>query len=158
MALGGGCLSFHRDGDGPVTESPESSVSISPINAENFPALRVLVVDDEFLIRWSIAETLESAGCSVLQAETGRDALRILTDASLPIDAVVLDYRLPDSNDLTLLSHIRELAPQRPVILMSAYGSTDMVQGARALGAYEVLNKPFDLQHLHALIREACAQ
>jgi two-component system response regulator AtoC len=133
-------------------------VSISPVRAENSPTLRVLVVDDEFLIRWSIAETLESAGHGVLQAETRRDALRILTDPTTPIDAVVLDYRLPDSNDLSLLALICELAPERPVILMSAYGSTDMTQGARALGAYELLNKPFDLQHLHALIREACGQ
>ena len=133
-------------------------MSISPVRAENSPTLRVLVVDDEFLIRWSIAETLESAGHRVLQAETRRDALRILTDASTPIEAVVLDDRLPDSNDLTLLSHVRALAPERPVILMSAYGSTDMAQGAKDLGAYEVLNKPFDLQRLHSLIRQACGQ
>jgi two-component system, NtrC family, response regulator AtoC len=118
--------------------------------------LRVLVVDDEFLIRWSIAETLESAGHEVLQAETGRDALRMLTDSTLSIDAVVLDYRLPDSNDLTLLAQMRQLAPERPVILMSAFGSREIAQGARSLGAYDVLTKPFDLQHLHALIRQAC--
>jgi DNA-binding NtrC family response regulator len=117
----------------------------------------VLVVDDEFLIRWAIAETLESAGHRVLQAETRRETLRILADPATPVDAVVLDYRLPDSNDLSLLALIRGLAPELPVILMSAYGSTEMTQGARALGAYEVMNKPFDLHHLHSLIREACA-
>lgn len=123
---------------------------------KNSPKLRVLVVDDEFLIRWSIAETLESAGHEVLQAESGRDALRLLTDPTLAIDAVVLDYRLPDSNDLALLSTIRQLAPARPVILMSAFGSREIAQGARALGAYDVLTKPFDLQYLHTLIRQAC--
>jgi DNA-binding NtrC family response regulator len=123
---------------------------------KNSPMLRVLVVDDEFLIRWSIAETLESAGHEVLQAETGRDALRMLTDPTLSIDAVVLDYRLPDSNDLTLLAQMRQLAPERPVILMSAFGSREIAEGARSLGAYDVLTKPFDLQYLHALIRHAC--
>jgi two-component system, NtrC family, response regulator AtoC len=121
------------------------------------PMLRVLVVDDEFLIRWSIAETLQTAGHEVLQAETGRDALRMLTDPTLSIDAVVLDYRLPDSNDLALLAQIRQLGPARPVILMSAFGSREIAQGARSLGAYEVLTKPFDLHHLHALIRQACS-
>jgi two-component system response regulator AtoC len=130
----------------------------STVMTKNFPILRVLVVDDEFLIRWSIAETLESAGHEVLQAETGRDALGMLTDPTLAIDAVVLDYRLPDSNDLALLAEIRQLAPERPVILMSAFDSREIDQGARSLGAYDVLTKPFDLQHLHALIREACRQ
>jgi DNA-binding NtrC family response regulator len=92
----------------------------------------------------------------VLQAENGRDALGILTDPTLAIDVVVLDYRLPDSNDLALLAQIRRLAPGRPVILMSAFGSRDIAEGARALGAYDVLTKPFDLQHLQRLIREAC--
>jgi DNA-binding NtrC family response regulator len=109
---------------------------------KNSPRLRVLVVDDEFLIRWSIAETLESAGHEVLQAETGRDALHMLTEPTVAIDAVVLDYRLPDSNDLALLAQIRQLAPERPVILMSAFGPREIAQGARALGAYDVLTKP----------------
>lgn len=122
------------------------------------PSLRVLVVDDEFLIRWSIAETLESAGHEVLQAETGRDALSMLKDPRVGVDAVVLDYRLPDSNDFELLTQIRQLAPERPVIMMSAFGSREIAQGARALGAYDVLTKPFDLQHLHDLIRQACGR
>ena len=132
-------------------------MGFSPVMTKKSPILRVLVVDDEFLIRWSIAETLESAGHEVLQAENGRDALRMLTDPTSSIDAVVLDYRLPDSNDLALLATIRQLAPERPVILMSAFGSRELAQGARSLGAYDVLTKPFDLQHLHTLLRAACS-
>jgi DNA-binding NtrC family response regulator len=118
--------------------------------------LGVLVVDDEFLIRWSVAETLEGSGHAVHQADSGRAALELLTDPLVTIDVVLLDFRLPDSNDLSLLARIRQLAPDRPVILMTAYGSSEMTQGARDLGVYEVLSKPFEMHDLQTLIVEAC--
>ena len=63
------------------------------------PSLRVLIVDDESLIRWSVAETLGAAGHAVLEAADGATALRTLTEVSDPVDVVLLDFRLPDSND-----------------------------------------------------------
>ena len=82
-----------------------------PHMPEIFRALRVLVVEDELLIRWSIAETLGHLGHTVVQAEDGATAIRTLQSDGTAPDAVVLDYRLPDSNDLTLLTTIRGLAP-----------------------------------------------
>jgi DNA-binding NtrC family response regulator len=123
---------------------------------EKFPRLRVLVVDDERLIRWSIAETLTSAGHTVVEAENGAAAVRSLTNPHEPIDAVFLDYRLPDSDDLNLLATIRRLAPRSPVILMTAYGSPEVTRGAFELGVYQVMNKPFELQNLQPLLLEAC--
>ena len=64
------------------------------------PRLRVLVVDDEPLIRWSLSETLEQSGHAVVEAGDAEGALRALS-AGRPFDVVLLDYRLPDSNDLT---------------------------------------------------------
>jgi DNA-binding NtrC family response regulator len=119
-------------------------------------SLRVLVVDDELLIRWAIAETLGVLGHRVVQAEDGASALRALSGGDEPIDAVVLDYRLPDSNDLSLLAMIRRLVPACRVIMMSAYGTADIVQGARDLGVYDVLSKPFELHELGTLLGEAC--
>ena len=95
---------------------------------------RVLVVDDELLIRWAISETLGSAGHTVIEADSGAAALRQLTVPNARFDAVILDYRLPDSSDLALLTRILGLAPERPVIMMSAFGTPDVVQGARDLG------------------------
>jgi two-component system response regulator AtoC len=120
-------------------------------------SLRVLIVDDEFLIRWWISETLEASGHVALQAENGAEALRVLNDPSAVVDAVVLDYRLPDSNDLTLLARIRQLAPRRPVILMTAFGAPEVTQGARDLGVYDVMGKPFEVDELHAKLIAACA-
>jgi DNA-binding NtrC family response regulator len=125
--------------------------------AENFRALRVLVVEDELLIRWAIGETLAQAGHSVIEAEDGAAAIQAVETATEAIDAVVLDFRLPDSNDLTLLATIRRLSPGTAVVLMTAFGTTEVAKGARDLGAYQVLYKPFEMHDLEPLLREACS-
>jgi two-component system response regulator AtoC len=121
---------------------------------QEFPPLRVLVVEDEFLIRWSINETLTQSGHTVVEAADGASAVRTLTDAVDPIDLVLLDYRLPDSNDLTLLATIRRLAPHSPVIMMTAFGTPEVIKGALDLGVSQVLNKPFEMHDLPQLVRE----
>ena len=124
---------------------------------ENLRALRVLVVDDELLIRWSIAETLAHAGHTVIEATDGTSAIVALKNDAERIDAVVFDYRLPDSNDLTLLSAVRRLSPDSAVILMTAFGTPEVVKGALDLGVYHVLHKPFEMHDLESLLREACS-
>jgi DNA-binding NtrC family response regulator len=121
------------------------------------PSLRVLIVDDESLIRWSVAETLAAAGHAVLEAGDGATALRTLTEVSDPVDVVLLDFRLPDSNDLTLLSNIRRLTPLSAVVLMSAYGTPEVTKGALELGVYRVLNKPIDMHDVGLLVLQAHA-
>jgi len=119
------------------------------------PELRVLVVDDEALIRWSIVETLTDLGCSVIEAGDGEGALRTLTDASKPVDVIVLDYRLPDSDNLTLLSTIRRVAPASQVIMMTAYGTPDVIKGALDLGAHRVMSKPFEMREMASAVQQA---
>ena len=97
--------------------------------SEHFPSLRVLVVEDELLIRWSIAETLAHAGHQVIEAEDGAGALLALKNRTAPIEAVVLDYRLPDSDDLKLLATIRGLSPDIAVVLMTAFGTPEITKG-----------------------------
>jgi DNA-binding NtrC family response regulator len=117
--------------------------------------LRVLVVEDEPLIRWSIAETLAHGGHTVVEAGSATAAVRALTAAPAAIDVVLLDYRLPDSNDLGLLANVRRLTPGSAVLMMTAYGTPEITKGALELGAYRVMNKPFDMHGLESLIREA---
>src|SRR3954468_12000248 len=90
--------------------------------------MHVLVVDDEFLIRWSIAETLADAGYSIAQASNAAETLRALEDDTP--DVVLLDHRLPESIDLGLLARIRQRLPHAAVILMTAFGSPDLIDGA----------------------------
>jgi len=115
-------------------------------------SLHVLVVDDEPLIRWSIAETLGAAGHQVTEAQDAASALRALADAP-DTDLVLLDFRLPDSNDLGLLAEIRRIVPAAPVIVMTAFGTPDVTAGALKLGASKVLNKPFNMHDLEDLVR-----
>jgi two-component system response regulator PilR (NtrC family) len=119
------------------------------------PHLRVLVVEDEPLIRWSIAETLAQEGHTVVEASNATAAVQALTETSGPIDVVLLDYRLPDSSDLGLLADVRRLRPDSAVVVMTAYGTPEVTKGALELGAYRVVNKPFDMHGLASLVLEA---
>jgi len=115
-------------------------------------ALRVLVVDDEPLVRWAIAETLGLEGYEVDEAGDADRAVHVLCDGSSLPDIVLLDLRLPDCGDLTLLERVRLLAPAATVILMTAYGTPVVRQRARSLGAALVLDKPFDVDTLDGMI------
>jgi DNA-binding NtrC family response regulator len=88
-------------------------------------------------------------------ATSAREARDAISQPSSSIDAVLLDYRLPDSADLRLLEEIRRRLPRSPVVLMTAFGTPEMVQGALGLGAYRVLSKPFEMHGVDGLITEA---
>jgi DNA-binding NtrC family response regulator len=120
-------------------------------------SLYVLVVDDEALIRWSLAETLVDEGHRVAEAGDGATALGLLWGAE-PFDVVLLDFHLPDSHDLTLLGRIRRLAPGAAVIMMTAFGTPEMIEEAVRLGAYHVVPKPFDLHDMAPLVLDAHAK
>jgi DNA-binding NtrC family response regulator len=119
------------------------------------PASRVLVVDDEALIRWSLAEMLGERGYVVTEADNARMALAAIQQAQEPFDVVLLDYRLPDSADLRLLETVRRIAPTSQVIMITAHNSPELAQGAVALGAFRVINKPFEVESLAALVHQA---
>ena len=70
---------------------------------------------------------------------------------------VLLDYRLPDLNDLGLLAMIRQLVPCTQVILMTAFGTPEVTNGALELEAFRVVGKPFDMRDLAALVLQAHA-
>jgi two-component system response regulator AtoC len=119
-------------------------------------ALRILIVDDEPLIRWSLAETLQGSGHTTLEAGDGETALRLVTDGPL-FDLVLLDFRLPDSNDLNLLATIRRLAPWSAVIMMTAHGTPEVIKGALDLGVSRVVTKPFEVGDVTEWVRQATA-
>lgn len=123
----------------------------------NSPRNSVLVVDDEALIRWSLTESLSRAGYHVLEAKDGKGTLRIIEEGREHegVCAVLLDIRLPDSQDLGLLRRIRQLAPDCRVIVMTAHGTPELTRDALACGAFRVVDKPFDLDDMVGLVAEA---
>ena len=119
-------------------------------DAEKFPQ-QVLVVDDEPLIRWSVSQSLTDLGFDVTDAPDALTALKIVTTSPLPFRIVVLDLRLPDMDDLSLLGTLRQLLPAARLILMTAFGTPELMANARALGA-TVLAKPFELEELNRVV------
>ena len=119
------------------------------------PRRNVLVVDDEALIRWSLAESLTNAGYHVLQAPDRQSALKFFAQDQDGACVVLLDLRLPDSQDLGLLRHIRAVAPDCRVIVMTAHGTPELMEEALRGGAFRVVDKPFDLDLMIGLVGEA---
>jgi DNA-binding NtrC family response regulator len=126
-----------------------------PLMAKKSPSGRVLVVDDEPLIRWSVAETLGDRGYRVVEAEDGRSALEAAEEAGDPFDVVLLDFRLPDSNDLGLLARLLVLMPGSRIILMTAFSTPEITRQAFDLGAYSVVRKPFEIAEIASLVLDA---
>jgi DNA-binding NtrC family response regulator len=119
------------------------------------PNVSVLIVDDEPLIRWSLAETLTDQGYGILEAKDGLGAIETLKGSARPVDVILLDYRLPDSNDLRLLASIRALSPRSRVVLMTAFGTPEVAAEALRLGAVCVVGKPLEMQDVGALVTRA---
>ena len=107
---------------------------------------RVLVVDDEKLIRWSIKQALEQAGYLVDQAGTAGEALTAF-ESEAP-DLVLLDYQLPDRTGVEVMADLRKIAPRVPVIMITAHASVSGAVEAVKEGVYDYISKPFDIQEL----------
>jgi len=129
----------------------------SPHLAKKSPRARILVVDDEPLIRWSVAEILADRGYEVSEADNAASAMRAFSPGARPVDVVFLDLRLPDCDDLRVLSAMRWLSPHTPIILMTAFGSRELFLEARRLGAFAIVDKPFEMDALQPLVERALA-
>lgn len=122
------------------------------LRSEDPRRLSVLVVDDEPLIRWSLRTGLTRRGHEVVEAASAEAALEAIGEDPDRFAVVVLDYRLPDRQDLSLLADVRRRLPRASVVMMTAYGDGEMRAGALALGARAVIDKPFQVDQLIALI------
>ena len=120
-------------------------------------AVTVLVVDDEPLARWSIAEVLGDRGYRVIQAGDAASALQAIATADGVPDVVLLDVRLPDSTDLSVLSVIHRAIPRTAIVLMTAHGDPALFEEARRRGAVAVVAKPFEMAAIAPLVERVLA-
>lgn len=115
----------------------------------------ILVVDDEELIRWSLARGLQREGYRILTAGSGEEALRTVQKEAL--DLVLLDLRLPDIHGLEVLRAIKAGDRRIPVIILTACSDAKSQEAALEAGACDYIAKPFNLEEVKGSIREALA-
>jgi two-component system, NtrC family, response regulator AtoC len=114
----------------------------------------ILIVEDDNTIRVTVGNFLARQGFDVEVAEDGAQALALLKERSFSL--VLLDLRLPDMNGLDILAKVKESDDQPLVVIMTAYPEVRTAVAALKAGAYDYINKPFDLEDLQELIRRAC--
>lgn len=114
---------------------------------------RILVVDDEAILRNFLSETLKRRHIDVHTAENGQKALSALR--SHTYDMIITDMKLPDMTGLDVLKKAKEISPQTIIIVITAYGSIENAVEAMRLGAFNYLIKPFSPDTIEALIDKA---
>ncbi|HWT46738.1 MAG TPA: sigma-54 dependent transcriptional regulator, partial [Vicinamibacterales bacterium] len=115
-------------------------------------AARILIVDDERSMREMLAILLRREGHDVATAESGRTAIDLI--ASRPFDVVVSDARMPDVDGLEVLRQARAANPSVIAIMVTAYGSPDLIRGVETLGVNDYVEKPFNTEVLKFRIRK----
>ncbi len=114
---------------------------------------KILVIDDEKLIRWSLEKGLKQIGFQIETASTGEEGLQKF-ESFLP-DAVILDNKLPGIQGLDILNELRSRDPRLVVLFMTAYGTIETAVEAMKRGAYDYINKPFVFEEIKQLLDKA---
>jgi DNA-binding NtrC family response regulator len=114
---------------------------------------RILIVDDEQLVRWSLHERLTASGFDILEAGLASEAIERLSTTE--VDLVLLDFKLPDGDGLSVLKRVKETAAETQVIMMTAFSTVENAVEAMKLGAYHYVNKPFNLDEVEMLVQKA---
>src|SRR6185437_8660346 len=111
---------------------------------------RILVVDDQEMIRDSLAATLAREGHDVVAAGDGQAAVGRLAGARF--DLLISDLKMPKMTGIELLAEARKLRPEMPVVLMTAFATVSTAVEAMKLGAYDYIQKPFDGDEIKLLV------
>lgn len=116
-------------------------------------AVRVLLIDDEAGYSDALARRLGRRGLSVMTADGGARALEIM--ASAPFDVALLDIKMAGMDGIKTLSAIKRLHPEVEVVMLTAHANTDIVISSLAMGAFDYLLKPADVEELVRKIEDA---
>lgn len=115
--------------------------------------IRILIVDDEPIVRSSLEHWFREEGCTVETASSGKEALAKLAESEW--DIFLLDIRMPGMDGLELQTRIMAAHPDATIIVMTAYASVDTAVQAMKQGAHDYITKPFDPEALERMIRGA---
>jgi CheY-like chemotaxis protein len=145
--------------EGTGTAESRDAAGATADGASNAPALtRVLLVDDETLVRETLAESLHDAGYGVLVAEGGARALALLVSGAA-VDILVTDLSMPGMDGLSLIRAAQEEHPGLPAVLLTGYAgdSTTLAMGGAITGAFSLLRKPIRIHELDDRIQALLA-
>src|SRR5450759_4578428 len=117
------------------------------------PVDKIMIVDDERLVRWSLRQKCEEWGYQVVEADGGAVAVKLAQRESP--DLVLLDVRMPDLTGIEVLDQLKKNGDARAVIMITADPQLDDVKAALKLGAYDFIGKPIDFDELHVAIKNA---
>jgi two-component system response regulator AtoC len=113
---------------------------------------KILIIDDEKLIRWALEQHLVKQGYQVTTAESAEKGLVLFTEDAP--DLLLLDNCLPDMTGIQLLEKLHVREQRVKVIMITAYDMSETAVKAMNLGSYEYISKPFNLEELTALIKK----
>lgn len=116
-------------------------------------SIRILIIEDESLIRWSLRQKFEQKGYEVTEAERGKPAMALLEESDY--DLIMLDHKLPDMTGLDILRTLREQERDVVVIMMTAYSRIEDAVEAIKLGAFDYVPKPFQMDLLLLTVEKA---
>jgi DNA-binding NtrC family response regulator len=117
------------------------------------PVNKIMIVDDERLVRWSLRQKCEEWGYQVVEADGGEASLKLAQRESP--DLVLLDVRMPDLTGIEVLDQLKKNGDARAVIMITADPQLDDVKAALKLGAYDFIGKPIDFDELHVAVKNA---
>ena len=117
------------------------------------PQKRILIVDDEKLVRWALNQKCAEFGYQTLEAENGEEALRALQNES--VELVLLDVHLPDLSGIEVLEKLKQSGETRSIVMMTADPQLDDVKAALRLGAYDFVSKPINFEELNVTLQNA---
>ena len=114
---------------------------------------KILVIDDEAIVRVSCERALRPAGYDVCVVASGKEGLDILEKE--PIDLILLDLKMPDMDGIEVLNQVREKWPHIRVIMITGYSTVETAVQALRMGAYNFIEKPFTPDALLNAVRDA---
>jgi DNA-binding NtrC family response regulator len=112
-----------------------------------------MIVDDEHLIRWSLEQNLKKQGYDICTAGSGEEALKLAREEQPEL--VLLDYHLPGIDGLEVLLRLKEMDEDILVIMVTAQGGLETAVNTMRNGAYDYINKPFNLDEMAIVVRKA---
>lgn len=115
---------------------------------------KVLIVDDELLIRTLFSRLIDKLGYDTMTASNGEEAIEVFSTKKDEIDAVILDMVMPDINGDKVFQHLREIDPQIKILLSTGYSEDDSIEDLIATGNASFIQKPFTIETITPVLKK----